>query len=73
MAGKSYKDGERNVVALIQLIEIKIATMPLAEIDYVSIYSYPTLAQIENIVGTAIIAVAVKFGKTRLIDNEILK
>ena len=73
LAGKAYKDGERNVVALIHLIEIKIATMPLAEIDYVSIYSYPTFVQIENIVGTAIIAVAVKFGKTRLIDNEILK
>ena len=73
LASKSYKEGERNVAALTQLIETKIATMPLAEIDYVSIYSYPTFVQIENIVGTAIIAVAVKFGKTRLIDNEILK
>lgn len=73
LAHMSYKAGERNVATLTQLIEAKITTMPLAEIDYVSIYSYPNLAQIENIVETAIIAVAVKFGKTRLIDNEILK
>ena len=73
LACKAYKGGERSVATLTQLIETKIATMPLAEIDYVSIYSYPSLAQIEKIIDTAIIAVAVKFGKTRLIDKVILK
>lgn len=73
LAQKTYKEGERDVAVLTQLIEEKIATMPLAEIDYVNIFAYPSLAKIDSIVDTAIIAVAVKFGKTRLIDNEILK
>lgn len=73
LARRAYKAGERSVDILTHLIETKIATMPLAEIDYVSIYSYPTLEEIENIIDMAIIAVAVRFGKTRLIDNEILK
>ena len=73
LACRIYKGGERDVETLGQLIKTKITTMPLAEIDYVSIYSYPSLAQINTIVDTTIIAVAVKFGKTRLIDNVILK
>ena len=73
LALDTYKKGETDVKTLIQLIESTIATMPLAEIDYVSIYAYPSLAEIEKIEEEAIIAVAVKFGKTRLIDNVILK
>lgn len=73
MARKNFVEGERDVAVLTQMMKEKIATMPLAEIDYVSIYAYPSLAKIESIADRAIIAVAVKFGKTRLIDNEILK
>ena len=46
--------------------------MPLAAIDYVSIYDYPSLETIEIIDNNALAAVAVKFGKTRLIDNNLL-
>ena len=73
LARKTYKEGERNTETLSQLVEKKITTMPLAEIEYVSIYSYPSLAEIHKIVDTAIIAVAVRFGKTRLIDSVILE
>ena len=73
LAHEAFKEGEKDVETLTLLIRNKIATMPLAEIDYVSIYSYPSLAPIDKVVDTAIIAIAVKFGKTRLIDNVILK
>ncbi len=73
MARTSYYEGETNIYKLTQFIENRISTMPLAEIDYVNIYAYPSLAQIEMIEEVAIIAVAVKFGKTRLIDNIILE
>lgn len=73
LANSAYQDGETDIKQLTQLIENKIATMPLAKIDYVSIYSYPSLTQINKIEQTAIAAVAVKFGKTRLIDNVILE
>lgn len=72
-ARTTYKEGERDVDTMTQLIENTITTMPLAEIEYVNILEYPSLKQIGTIVETAIIAVAVKFGKTRLIDNVILK
>jgi pantoate--beta-alanine ligase len=56
----------------------QIAGFPTAEIDYVDILSFPGLTemasdeQLRDWKGKAIIALAVKFGATRLIDNRIL-
>ena len=72
LARDTYMGGESDVETLIQLIKDKIGTMPLAKIDYVNIYAYPSLAPIDQIKQTSIAAVAVQFGKTRLIDNVIL-
>jgi pantoate--beta-alanine ligase len=58
-----------------QLVSTHIVTAPLAVIDYVEVLSYPTLEPFDPSHSTfsLIIAVAVKFGKTRLIDNLILQ
>ena len=72
-AKDAYFEGETSTAILTQLIEKKIKSMPLAQIDYISIYSYPELVKIDKIEAPAIMAVAVKFGKTRLIDNIILE
>ncbi len=71
-AEKLYKNGERETKVLKQYITEKIATMPLAVIDYVSIYEYPSLKETQILSYQCLIAVAVKFGKTRLIDNVII-
>ncbi|MDQ0875165.1 pantoate--beta-alanine ligase [Paenibacillus sp. V4I3] len=57
------------------LVSQHIATTPLAIIDYVEVLAYPTLEPFENshFTPSIIIALAVKFGKTRLIDNLILQ
>ncbi|KQX68814.1 pantoate--beta-alanine ligase [Paenibacillus sp. Root444D2] len=57
------------------LVSQHITTSPLAVIDYVEVLAYPTLEPFENSHHTdsMIIALAVKFGKTRLIDNLILQ
>ena len=73
LAQETYLKGEINVETLTNLIANNINQMPLAEIEYVSIYSYPILKKITKINEKAIIALAVKFGKTRLIDNVILE
>ena len=73
LAVEAYHQGEEETIKLIEIIKNSITTMPLAEIDYVSIYAYPTLSEIKTINQTAIAAVAVKFGKTRLIDNVIIE
>ena len=68
---EAFTKGEKNADTLVRIITEKIAEMPLAVIDYVSIYDYPSLENIAVIHEKAIAAVAVKFGKTRLIDNVI--
>lgn len=73
LAKSAFENGERNVEKLTKLISAKINEMPLANIDYVSIYEYPSLKTIEAVEHKALAAVAVKFGKTRLIDNIILE
>ncbi len=66
-------EGEINVEELKRFMISNISTMDLAEIDYVEILDEGTLDNIEIIEKKALAAVAVRFGKTRLIDNVILK
>ncbi len=73
LSAAAFAEGEREVKKLIEIIKNKIKEMPLAEIDYVSIHDYPSLKQTAKVDAEALAAVAVKFGKTRLIDNIILK
>ncbi|MGG1515104.1 pantoate--beta-alanine ligase [Paenibacillus oryzisoli] len=58
---------------LVDLVASHIRTAPLADIDYVEALTYPSLQPFETSPSsdTIVIAVAVKFGKTRLIDNLI--
>lgn len=72
-AKEAYQKGETDTKKIVQLIQRTITNMPLAAIDYVSIVSYPALKEIDKIASPTLIAVAVKFGKTRLIDNIILE
>ncbi|MDD4334322.1 MAG: pantoate--beta-alanine ligase [Desulfotomaculaceae bacterium] len=64
--------GERNAAKIRQLVIDLIKDEPLAGIDYVEIYSYPDLEPVELIKGSALLALAVKIGRARLIDNIIL-
>jgi len=58
---------------IIKLVTATIKTIPLAEIDYVEIRDMDSWEAIENIKNEQVVlALAVKFGKTRLIDNIIL-
>lgn len=65
--------GERDMAALRNAMAEMIAAEPLAQIDYVQIVDYDTLQPVEALQGKALAALAVKFGKTRLIDNCILE
>lgn len=65
--------GEHNVSTLRSQVLAKIQTEKLADVEYVEIYSYPLLGDILQIEGKALLALAVRIGKTRLIDNVILE
>ena len=66
--------GERDPQKLVAEITAMIKTEPMADIDYVEIYQMPDLNECqEQLVGQNLLALAVRFGKTRLIDNTILE
>lgn len=64
--------GERDATVLRTAIESVIQESPLADIDYIEIRSYPELVPLEELRGDCLIALAVRFGRTRLIDNIML-
>jgi len=61
--------GERSASAVVRSIETRIKPVQDAIIDYISVVDAKTLADMERLEGEILIALAVKFGKTRLIDN----
>ena len=72
MAQKLYADGERNAVKIIRQAEKIINNAPFTAIDYIKICDAATLEDVLEIKGEAVMALAVKVGKTRLIDNSVL-
>ena len=64
--------GERDAAKLRQFVEASIGKSGSAQIEYVEVVDYATLRPVSSIAGATLIAVAVRFGKTRLIDNTIL-
>jgi len=72
-AEEAIKNGERDIQTVKRIMENTIAGEKLAEIDYIEICDADTLGDIEKINGRVLIALAVKIGKTRLIDNIILE
>lgn len=67
------KAGERESKKIIKAMQELIKPVPTAKIDYISIVDASTLKEMKTINGEALIAVAVFIGKTRLIDNIIVK
>jgi len=72
-AKSAAREGERNAAHLAEIVRQKIESEPLAQIDYVAVVDNETLEPIEKIrENAALVAVAVRFGKVRLIDNAVL-
>ncbi|HZK17957.1 MAG TPA: pantoate--beta-alanine ligase [Clostridia bacterium] len=66
-------NGERDVTRLVSLVKEMIKGEELAEIDYVEFRAIPEMSPLERIHGRVLLAVAVYYGKTRLIDNLVLE
>ena len=63
--------GERDVKKLRGNMVRMIETKPLAEIEYIEFVDGEILQPVERLEKPTLIALAVRFGKTRLIDNYI--
>lgn len=73
-AKEMYAAGERDAEKIIAAVTEGIKAEPMSNIDYVEIYALPELKPIANpLKGSNLLAVAVKFGTTRLIDNVVLE
>lgn len=67
------KEGERNTRTIIKFIRDKIRQIKSARIDYIQIVDAKSLEKIDRISGKVLIALAVWFGRTRLIDNIVVR
>ncbi|HHV98540.1 MAG TPA: pantoate--beta-alanine ligase [Clostridiaceae bacterium] len=72
-AQRQVLEGERNKQKIRDNILKMLHTEKTAEVDYVEIVNADTLEEIEEIKGKVLIALAVRFGTTRLIDNVIVE
>jgi pantoate--beta-alanine ligase len=73
LAGRgAWEAGERSADSLRATMRSVLAGEPLAEPDYTSVADVGTLTELERVDGPALLSLAVRFGGTRLIDNEPL-
>lgn len=72
-AEKKIRQGERRVDRIEEQIRQKITEESTGEIDYIDIRSADNLTKPEEVKEPIVIALAVKFGTTRLIDNRVVE
>lgn len=72
-AQKAYASRERDGEVLRTAMRQTIETEPLAKLQYVSCADTLTLQELDRVENSALLSMAVYVGKTRLIDNIILK
>ena len=72
-AAALFGQGERRAKALVQAAHNIIAAEPLARIDYLTLCDTEELKDLSRVDREAVLAVAVRIGKARLIDNVLLK
>jgi pantoate--beta-alanine ligase len=61
--------GKKTAPEIIDFVRKKISEAPLARIDYIDLMNAEALQPIDSVKPDSLLAVAVYFGKTRLIDN----
>jgi pantoate--beta-alanine ligase len=71
-AKELFRQSERKTEEILSEVMSIIEAEQLAEIDYVKICDVKTLKDIEQINQETVLALAVKIGKARLIDNIVL-
>ncbi|MCP4666296.1 MAG: pantoate--beta-alanine ligase [Deltaproteobacteria bacterium] len=72
LAGHLFKKGERSSEAFQHAVEDMIQDHPFTHIDYISLCDPVTLEETETLGEETLVALAVRVGKTRLIDNCVL-
>jgi pantoate--beta-alanine ligase len=66
-----YEKGEREAVVILKEVREFIAGHPYVKIDYAQICDVATMKDVSHMEGSAVLALAIWVGKTRLIDNHV--
>jgi pantoate--beta-alanine ligase len=72
LAKKMREEGERDAVKIRAAMARLLETEPLGKMDYVSIADAKTLQELSVLDRPAVVSLAFKLGKPRLIDNILL-
>ena len=70
--GKELAKTEKDANKVVEAMKKNIETEPLAKIDYVEAVDALSMAPVEKLEGSCMLAMAVYIGKTRLIDNTLI-
>lgn len=70
--GKELAKTEKDANKVVEAMKENIKTEPLAKIDYVEAVDALSMAPVEKLEGTCMLAMAVYIEKTRLIDNTLI-
>lgn len=70
---KLFKEGEKDSTILKNKVKEIICTSSLFRIDYIEVVDLKSFSYVDRVEEEALLAVAVFLGKTRLIDNIILR
>ena len=72
-AEKLVQRGETSAAALLHVVAAELGRDPLARVEYAKLCDTDSLLDIDQVQGKAVLALAVRFGRARLIDNRIIK
>jgi pantoate--beta-alanine ligase len=73
LAARLFREGEKNVQVIKDFVKSYILEHPYTKIDYVVLCDPVTLEDVSTLSEGTLMALAVRVGKTRLIDNSLLK
>ncbi len=71
-AERLFQRGEASASALVGLVHAELAREPRAQVEYVKLCDPESLEDVERVEDAALLALAARFGKARLIDNRVL-
>lgn len=72
-AEKIIKNGETSCTKIVTAMKSICKKYTGVQLDYVACFDYDTFEEVETVTGRTVIAIAANVGKTRLIDNVIVK
>ncbi len=74
-AREAHDDGERSARRLAEVVRTQVEVEPRAQLEYVSIADAETMERLDKLPDDrpTLIAIAVRIGRTRLIDNIVIQ